>query len=157
MAWGTGGAFIVPNPPIYIPCDEPKGRPCRPRWCPLRHAGTKPPPPQGLMRCLHGRCRPLDARKLPVSAPWPSGPHQPFWAARDGSRRRFHRPASRESVRGLPDHVCRRRARRNPVRASSRDTLIGCRLLRSWWRITRSAPTHRDDWNLITGVCSKSL
>jgi len=35
-------------------------------------------------------------------------------------------------------------------------TPFGCHLWRSWWRISRSAPTRRDGSNLTTGVCSIS-
>ena len=106
--------------------------------------------------------RPLSPRGCPEavhSRPLAPGTHRPFWAARDRSGRGLHRPASRESVRGLPDPLCRRRPRRNahtPLRASLRNALIGCHLWRSWWRISRSAPTRRDGSNLITGVCSIS-
>ena len=78
---------------------------------------------------------------------------------RDRSRRGLLHPASRESVRGLPDPLCRRRPRckaLTSLRASLRDTLIGCPLWPSWWRIIRSAPTRRGGSNLITWVCSIS-
>ena len=95
-----------------------------------------------------------------MPAPWPSGPQLPLWSARDRSRRWLPHPAARESVRGLFEHLCRRRPRRNAltsVRTSLRDTLIGCHLWRSWWRISRFAPTRRDGSNIISGVCSISL
>ena len=149
----------MPSPPVYIPCGEPRGPQCRPRLCPLRHPGTRPPPLPGPIRRLHGHCRPVGAQRLPVSSLCPSGPHWPFSAACDRSRRGLHHPTSREGVRGLPDPLCRRRRRRNaltPLRASLRDTLISYHLWRSWWRISRSAPTRRDGSKLITGVCSIS-
>jgi len=117
--------------------------------------GHKAPHP---CRGLSDACAATAALWVPRGCPSkPPGKHRPFWAARDRSRRGLHHPASREGVRGLPDLLCRRRSRRNahtPLRASLRDTLIGCHLWRSWWWISRSAPTHRDGSNLTTGVCS---
>jgi len=142
---------------VYIPRGEPKGPPSCPRLCPLRHAGTRPPHP---CRGRSDACAAAAARWVPGGCPsTPSGTHRPFWAAGARSRCRLHHPASHEGVRGLPDPLCRRRPRRNaltPLRASLRDTLIGCHLWRSWWRISRSAPTRRDGSNLITGVCNIS-
>jgi len=147
-----------PRPPgIYT-----MGRAQRPAHLPLAvpSAAHKPGPPPVGADLVHAR--PLPPRGCPEAAhsrPLAPGTHRPFWAARDRSGRGLHRPASREIVRGLPDPLCRRRPRRNehtPLRASLRDAPIGCHSWRSWWRISRSAPTRRDGSNLITGVCSIS-
>jgi len=128
------------QPPVYIPRGEPTGPPSYPRLFPLRHAGTRPPHP---FRGRSDACADAAARWVPRGCPsTPSGTHRPFWAARARSRTRIPHPAWHEGVRGLPDPLCRRRPRRNdptPLRASLRDTLIGCHSWRSWWRISRSA------------------
>jgi len=144
MAWGTGQALAVPSPPVYIPRGEPKGPPSCPRLCPLRHAGTRPLPPP--CRGRSDACAAGAARWVPRGCPSThSGTHWPFWAAHDRSGRGLHHVASRKGVRGLPDPLCRRQPGRNahtPLRASLRGTLIGCHKWRSWWRISRSAPTR---------------
>ena len=151
------GARRPPPPGIYT-----MGRAQRPAQLPLAvpSAARKPgPSPVGADLVP---ARPQPPRGCPEAAhsrPLAPGTHRPFSAGRDRSSRGLHRPASRASVRGLPDPLCRRRPRRNahtPLRASLRDNPIGCHLWRSWLRIGRSAPTRWDGSNLITGVCSIS-
>jgi len=153
------GARRPPTPRYIYHGASREARPAAP-GCDLRGTQARSlPPPVGadLMPA-----RPLPPRGCPEavrSRPLAPGTHRPVWAARDRSGRGLNHPASRESVRGLPDPLCRRRPRRKahtPLRASLRDTPIGCHLWRSWWRIRPSAPTRRDGSNLITGVCSIS-
>ena len=140
------------------------------RWRAQRPAGLPPAVPRAARR--HKAPTPVGADLVPTrpvpppecpealrSRPLPPGPHRPFWAARDRSRRRRHRPASRESVRGLPDHLPRRGTGRNALtsfREMLRDTMIGCHLWRSRLRIIRSALSLRERSNLTTGVCNIS-
>jgi len=161
VAWGSGRALAAPTPPpVYIPRGEPRGPPSCPRQCPLRRAGTRPPHTcRGRSDACAATAAPWGPRGCPFTPPCSPGTHRPFWAALDRSGRGLPHPASREGARGLPDPLCRRRPWRNvhtPVHASLRDTLIGCHLWRSRWRISRSAPTRRDCSNLISGVCSIS-
>jgi len=145
-----------PTPGIYT-----KGRAQRPAKLtpavPPVARGHKPPHP---CTGLSDACAAGAARWVPRGFPsTPLGTHRPLLAARDHSGRGLSHPALREGFRGLPDPLSRRRPGRNahkPLRASLRSTLIGCRKWRSWWRISRSAPTRRDGSNLITGVCSIS-
>jgi len=78
MAWGTGQALAVPQPPVYIPRGEPKVPPSCPRLCPLRPAGTSPPTPVGadLMpaRPVPPGGRPEAARPCPSARIGHSGP-----------------------------------------------------------------------------------
>ena len=147
-------------PPVYIPRGEPRGPPSFHRQCPLRHAGTRPPHPcRGRSDACAATAAPWVPRGCPFTPSFPPVTHRPFWAARYRSGRGLPHSASREGVRGLPDPLCKRQTWRNAhtlLRASLRDTLIGCLLSRSWWRISRSAPTRRDGSNLSTGVCSIS-
>jgi len=95
-----------------------------------------------------------------VPARVPSGRQRPFWAARNCSRRRRHRPTFRESVRSFLDYLCRRWPKRNAVTSvctSIRGMLIGFNLWPSWWRIIRYAPTRREGSGLVTGVRGISL
>jgi len=145
-----------PTPGIYT-----KGRAQRPAKLPPAvppaARGHKPTHP---CRGRSDACAAGAARWVPRGCPsTPLGTHRPLWAACDRSGRGLPHPASREGVRGLPDPLCRRRPGRNahtPLHASLRSTLIGCHKWRSWWRMSRSAPTRRDGSNLITGVCSIS-
>jgi len=145
-----------PTPGIYT-----MGRAQRPAKLPPAEPpaarGHKPPHPY---RCRSDACAAGAARWVSRGCPsTPLGAHRPLWAARDRSGRGLPRPASREGVGGLPDPLCWRRTGRHahtPLRASLCSTLIGCHKRRSWWRISRSAPTRRDGSNLITGVCSVS-
>ena len=151
------GARRPPTPRYIYHGASPEARPAAPGSAPCGTQERSLPPPVGADLML---ARPLPPRGCPEavrSRPLAPGTQRPFWAARDRSGRGLHHPASRESVRGLPDPRCRRRPRRNahtPLRASLRDTPIGCHLWHSWWRICRSTRTRRDGSNLITGVCS---
>jgi len=145
-----------PTPGIYI-----KGRAQRPAKLPPAvppaARGHNPPHP---CRGRSDACAAGAARWVPRGCPSPPlGTHRPLCAARDRWGHGVPHPASREGVRGLPDPLCRRRTGRNAhalLRASLRSTLTGCHKWRSWWRVSRSAPTRRDGSNLITGVCSIS-
>ena len=131
MAWGTGQALSVPQPPVCIPRGEPKGPPSCPRLCPLRHAGTSPLTPVGADL--------MPARPVP-----PGGCQE---AARPRLSARIGHSGSLATVRAAgsltpprarvsvvsPTLFFRRRPGRNahtPLRESLRSTLIGCHKLR---------------------------